>query len=186
MGLTTWLAASVFLCAGLATAETPDVLIRTSFGAIPIVLDRSETPAADKLLDLARRKHSGVWNRAEPRPSTPGDPSGPYGLLQGAFDHDQMNLPKAGTKRHIRPGDIVLIPETNAFYLSLADHDDWATGHTVIGRATHLTIADVITVQETREYIHPEYGTRMQMLSSPVPFVLTDDVTDLAMMLSPS
>jgi len=50
---------------------------------------------------------------------------GPYALLQGTFDGDEMSLPKTGTKKTIRPGDVVLIPSTNAFYIALDSHDGW-------------------------------------------------------------
>jgi len=52
--------------------QPPDLLIRTPFGPIPIVLDRSESlDATGKLLDLAARHSSGgEFTRAEARPST--------------------------------------------------------------------------------------------------------------------
>lgn len=82
---------------------------------------------------------------------------------------------------------------------------DWAPSHSVIGmswtklgrrpspprphllarspgHATSLTVPDVITVQNTHEYVHPDYGTRMQMLDTPIPFVVTTDISALGML----
>ncbi len=123
---------SLLLACGACAKQPPDLLIRTPFGPIPIVLDRSESlDATGKLLDLAARHSSGgEFIRAEARPA--GNPAipggGPYALLQGTFDGDEMSLPKTGTKTTIRPGDVVLIPSTNAFYIALDSHDGWCLG----------------------------------------------------------
>lgn len=123
---------SLLLFCGACAKQPPDLLIRTPFGPIPIVLDRSESlDATGKLLDLAARHSSGgEFIRAEARPA--GNPAipggGPYALLQGTFDGDEMSLPKTGTKTTIRPGDVVLIPSTNAFYIALDSHDGWCLG----------------------------------------------------------
>ena len=68
----TGVALSLLFFCGACAKQPPDLLIRTPFGPIPIVLDRSESlDATGKLLDLAARHSSGgEFIRAEARPST--------------------------------------------------------------------------------------------------------------------
>ena len=70
---------SLLLFCGACAKQPPDLLIRTPFGPIPIVLDRSESlDATGKLLDLAARHSSGgEFIRAEARPA--GNPAIPGG-----------------------------------------------------------------------------------------------------------
>jgi hypothetical protein len=155
------------------------IAILTPFGPIEVVLDDSNAPmSAQALLDLAKRKdacESCEFVRAEPRPPA-GSDGPPYALLQGSLAGHQDILPqyREGTKRTIHPGDFVLIPNSEAFYIALARHDDWSSSHTVVGRVAKLTIVDVIVVQRTKLFVHPEYGTHMQMLLNPVSFRLSD------------
>ena len=149
------------------------------------VLDHDAAPGAvSSLLDAARRRVQGRFERAEARPEIPDAPEGPYALLQGSFDDELMNIPQEGTRTTIRSGDLVLIPDTRSFYIALENHDSWARAHSVIGSVTRLTVVDTIVIQSTHEFVHPEYRTKMRMMDDPVYFELTTDVTDTAMISS--
>ena len=165
-----------------ASEADASVLIRTPFGAMTVCLDHDTAPTAvGNLLEAARRRRQGRFERAEARPEIPDAPEGPYALLQGTFDDSSMELAQEGTKATIRAGDLVLIPNTMSFYIALSNHDAWATSHTVIGSVTRLTVVDTIVIQSTHDFVHPEYRTRMRMLDNPVRFELTADLTDTAM-----
>lgn len=165
-----------------AGASDAVILIRTPFGALTVCLDHDLAPTAvHNLLDAARRRVQGWFERAEARPEIPDAPEGPYALLQGTFDDTLMSMPQEGTSTTIRAGDLVLIPHTWSFYIALENHDTWATAHSVIGSVTHLTVVDAIVIQSTHEFVHPEYRTTMRMLDDPVHFELTTDLTDIAM-----
>jgi hypothetical protein len=160
------------------------VIFQTSFGPIPVsLLNQNNAPGASQaLLDLARSHGTGTFDRAEPRPPPDRRLGPPYALLQGSFGDNALSLAREGTKTTIAPGDLVLIPNTNSFYIALESHDDWASSHSVVGQATAMTIVDVIVAQHTFLFQHPDYGTHMQMLTDPVPFRLTDDISNMSML----
>lgn len=71
---------------------------------------------------------------------------------------------------HCRAGHVAFIPGTPDFYIALIDHADWSTSHTVFAEVKDFVIVDLIAVQWTHEFLHPQYGVPMQMMNVPVEF----------------
>lgn len=74
-----------------------------------------------------------------------------------------------------------MIPGTYDFYIALSDHPGWGSAHTVVGQVEDYVVADLIGVQPLKIYEHPTQGTVMRMLKDKVPFIVTDDISQLVM-----
>jgi hypothetical protein len=59
-----------------------------------------------------------------------------------------------------------MIPNTNDFFISLGDHSDWGTAHTVWGEIVPegWQATDLIAAQDYKLFTHPEFGTVMRMM----------------------
>lgn len=162
--------------------EARRVSLLTPYGPIRISLFSENSPLTAKALYEESQKREKTckgcrFYRAEKR--APEGP--PYALLQGSFG-EAMELPttKEGSKT-IRAGHVVVIPPTKDFYIALQDHPEWSNAHTVVGIVDDFVSTDLICVQWTSTYIHPEFSTEMKMLREPVDFVLTDDMSERIM-----
>jgi hypothetical protein len=71
-----------------------------------------------------------------------------------------------------RVGHIATIHPGKDFYISLGNHDDWSSSHTVWGRVHEMQTVLNIIAMPFREIRHQTYGTAMRMLVNRVPFDL--------------
>lgn len=74
-----------------------------------------------------------------------------------------------------RRGHVAMIPDTTEFFIAAMDHPEWGTAHSVWGEvmqpASTATLNKILQ-QPFQENKHPQYGTIMRMLQTPVPFKL--------------
>lgn len=168
------------------SSETKRISLLTPYGPIHVSLLTKNAPrTTTALINAAALRSSRCskcqFYRAEARPKRRDGAGPPYGLLQGSFGKS-IPLPtkKEGTRR-IVAGDVVVIPPTGEFYIALVDHGEWSKAHTVVGMVDDFVSTDLIGVQAVKTVVHPEFGTEMQIMKSPVSFTLSDDITELVM-----
>lgn len=69
---------------------------------------------------------------------------------------------------------------TQDFFIAASNHSDWGTSHLVWGEVDSMKpVVNNILSHNFTEFKHPEFGTIMRMLVTPVPFtpLLLDDVS---------
>lgn len=166
--------------------ETKRISLLTPYGPIHVSLLTKNAPkTTDALLKAAALRSTRCskcqFYRAEARPKGRGSKGPPYGLLQGSFGKSIPLPTKKEGRRRIVAGDVVVIPPTGEFYIALVDHDEWSKAHTVVGMVDDFVSTDLIAVQVVKTVVHPEYGTEMKIMKSPVSFTLSDDMAEMVM-----
>lgn len=92
-------------------------------------------PETSRLVrDLAQRTGctTCAFYRNEKRPNAAEGQGPPYGLLQGRIDVAEV-APHEGNIP-VKPGHVCFIPGTKDFFISLTEHEEWGTSHTVWGQ----------------------------------------------------
>ncbi|WPT12830.1 hypothetical protein PSENEW3_00002671 [Picochlorum sp. SENEW3] len=166
--------------------ETKRISLLTPYGPIHVSLLTKNAPKTTAALIKAAALRSDrcskcQFYRAEARPKGRGSKGPPYGLLQGSFGKSIPLPTKKEGRRRIVAGDVVVIPPTGEFYIALLDHDEWSNAHTVVGMVDDFVSTDLIAVQVVKTVVHPEYGTEMKIMKSPVSFTLSDDMAEMVM-----
>lgn len=171
---------------GSVLPETKRISLLTPYGPIHVSLLTKNAPKTTAALIKAAELKSDrcskcQFYRAEARPKGRGSKGPPYGLLQGSFGKSIPLPTKKEGRRRIVAGDVVVIPPTGEFYIALVDHDEWSNAHTVVGMVDDFVSTDLIAVQVVKTVVHPEYGTEMKIMKSPVSFTLSDDMAEMVM-----
>lgn len=106
----------------------------------------------------------------------------PYALIQGTLDTSNAGqpgtsrLPLTNMRREHTPaarrGHACLIGEGPDFFVSLADHPEWGSGHTVWGIVDDMTLFDAIA-QLPVEMTTWGDDVHVTPLVTPIPFTLT-------------
>lgn len=74
-----------------------------------------------------------------------------------------------------RTGYVAFIPDSKDFLISLQDHPEWETSHTVIGEIEDFVSTDLIAIQPHHIVTHEKFGTKMRMMNDPVSFTVDED-----------
>lgn len=151
--------------------------LQTPYGRIVLRLLPDNAPnavAAVKKLAAAQGCLKCNFYRNEARPETSNPEGPPYGLLQGELDVPPVPLEGSLS---IKNGAVAFIPDTSDFIIALRDHPEWGVAHTVVAMVEDFVSTDLIAAQPWHEVTHEEYGTRMRMMTDPVYFKISNDVT---------
>jgi len=142
-------------------------------GTIPVALDFANAPQTAKaIFSLAQQGSSGRVHRAEAVPS-PASDGPPYALVQATVD-DPTNVLKGLAHEGLKPiarGAVCLIGGTSDLFVSLAEHRGWEASMTVFGHVAESELkqgVEAILQQPIHQYTHPQYGTVMAMLNTPL------------------
>lgn len=105
-------------------------------------------------------------------------PGPPYALLQGSLQADGLQyeeLPKEGATIAER-GTVCLIGGGPEFFISVGDHVEWETAHTVFGHVLpeDMGVVDNLVGLPTRKDVWG--STEVRVLESPVQFALKQAV----------
>eukprot|EP00884_Botryococcus_braunii_P013541 jgi/Botrbrau1/22188/Bobra.168_1s0020.1 len=156
---------------GYSEALGKKVVLNTAFGKIGILLHVKTAPeTAALVLQLAEAREpcrSCKFYRNEAVPESGWGP--PYALLQGSLEGLSAVPPREGNIL-ARRGHVCMIPNTKEFFISLMDHTEWGTAHSVWGEVEDLGVAEEIISQPYHNFTHPTYGTVMRMMEDPANF----------------
>ena len=161
-------------------AETV-VLDIDGVGPLPIALTPGNAPRARAAFaEIAARRAPCKLHRAEPHPLA-GSAGPPYALCQFTVQDDSAGLATLaheGTAK-IGRGAVCLIGSSSDVFVSLArdgEHDGWEASMTVFGRVAEDDLArileDKVLAKPIHSITHPQYGTVMSMLKTPLPCTL--------------
>ncbi|GAQ78099.1 peptidyl-prolyl cis-trans isomerases [Klebsormidium nitens] len=112
------------------------------------------------------------WSKDGKRTEAP--PGPPYALLQGSLQADGLafeEIPMEGATVAVR-GTVCLIGGGPEFFISVGDHVEWDTAHTVFGHVIpeDMPVVDTLVALPTRKDVWGQ--TEVQVLESPVQFAL--------------
>eukprot|EP00747_Dinoflagellata_sp_TGD_P031218 gnl/TRDRNA2_/TRDRNA2_135136_c0_seq2.p1 gnl/TRDRNA2_/TRDRNA2_135136_c0~~gnl/TRDRNA2_/TRDRNA2_135136_c0_seq2.p1 ORF type:complete len:298 (+),score=36.57 gnl/TRDRNA2_/TRDRNA2_135136_c0_seq2:87-980(+) len=175
---------------GLSLLESPPgpqapVILRLGVdgigAAIPIALDAANAPKTVQALQVLGNGvgTSGRVHRAEAVP-TPPSTGPPYALVQATVDDPSgalRGLAHEGSLQ-IERGSVCLIGGTSDFFIALGPHPGWEQSMTVfghVGDADMKTSVDPILTRPIHQFTHPQFGTVMAMLDTPLPMQLKVD-----------
>lgn len=154
-------------------------------GVIPVHLDPANAPkTVSAITSLAGSAATGRVHRAEAVPPPRSD-GPPYALVQMTVDDPGgalRSLTHEGTKL-IERGTVCLIGGTSDFFVALDTHRGWEASMTVFGHVAEPEMksqVEPILQRPIHQFTHPQYGTVMAMLDTPVGIRLEADADVVA------